>query len=88
MKCTKILSKILLLCVFILSINMMVSVASAQELSAFEVIDESAITEGEKTISPRGEVTGYKYMTVNGVTYRRLWSYTRGCWIDDRWYEC
>ena len=43
---------------------------------------------GETTISPRGEVTGYKYMYIDGVLYKRLWSYTGGYWIDPVWTSC
>lgn len=40
------------------------------------------------SVEPRAEETGYKYMEINGVMYRRLWSYTRNCWIDDKWQPC
>ena len=37
-------------------------------------------------ISPRiEEVTGYKYKYINGVKYKRLWSYTYSRWIDAEW---
>lgn len=37
-------------------------------------------------ISPRTEdVTGYKYKYINGVKYKRLWSYTYEKWIDEDW---
>lgn len=44
-----------------------------------------AMIAGETTINPRGEVTGYKYMYIDGVLYKRLWSYTGGYWVDPVW---
>lgn len=82
MKYSKILSKGLLLLVFVLSLNMAATVVSAQEVLPEET---EGIIEGETTISPKGEVTGYKYKYINGVLYKRLWSYTGGYWIDDAW---
>ena len=37
-------------------------------------------------ISPHVNVTGYKYIEINGVTYKRLWSYTYARWEDPYWY--
>ena len=61
---------------------MFTSVVLAQELIFPEV--ENSI-EGETTITPRGEVTGYIYKYIDGVKYKRLWSYTGGYWIDPYW---
>lgn len=88
MKYYKFLSKTLLLLVFVLSLNITSSIVAAQELIASESIEESVMIEGEKTINPRGEVTGYKYTYFNGVKYKRLWSYTGGYWIDPYWIRC
>jgi len=33
----------------------------------------------------RAESTGYIYTSVNGVMYKRLWSYSRGCWLEPAW---
>lgn len=82
MKYSKILSKTLMLLVFVLSLNMAATAVSAQEVLPEET---EGIIEGETTITPRGEVTGYKYKYINGVLYKRLWSYTGGYWIDDNW---
>lgn len=82
MKYSKILSKAVLLLIFALSFNMAATVVSAQEMVAEEA---EGIIEGETTINPRGEVTGYKYKYINGVLYKRLWSYTGGYWVDAIW---
>lgn len=50
--------------------------------------DSAQTQENTTSVSPRAESTGYKYMTVNGVKYKRLWSYTRGCWVDPVWTPC
>lgn len=88
MKYSKVISKTLLLLVFVLSLNITASVVSAQELIYADVVEEAAIIDGETTINPRGEVTGYKYTYINGVKYKRLWSYTGGYWIDPYWIRC
>ncbi len=44
--------------------------------------------EVNQSISARAESTGYIYKEIDGVMYRRLWSYTRGCWIDPMWSAC
>ena len=82
MKYAKILSKSALLLIFALSFNMAATAVSAQEMVAEET---EGIIEGETTITPRGEVTGYKYKYINGVLYKRLCSYTNNCWIDEDW---
>lgn len=48
--------------------------------------DNSSINaQQEDGISPHAEVTGYKYKMVNGIKFKRLWSYTYGRWIDPIW---
>ncbi len=82
MKYSKIVSKLLLLFIFVLSLNAAVTVVSAQENLPVEIENT---TGGETTITPRGEVTGYRYKYINGRKYKRLWSYTGGYWIDPYW---
>ena len=81
MKYLKLLSKALLLSTFVLSLNLS-STVSAQEILPAEIENT---TGGETTISPKGEVTGYRYRYIDGVLYKRLWSYTGGYWIDPYW---
>lgn len=38
-------------------------------------------------ITPFAVVTKYYYQTLNGVTYKRLWSVSGGYWIDPYWIE-
>ena len=40
----------------------------------------------EDGITPRANITGYKYIEIDGITYKRLWSYTYGRWEDPYWY--
>lgn len=81
MKYLKLLSKVLLLSTFVLSLNLP-SAVSAQEILPVEIENT---TGGETTINPKGEVTGYRYRYIDGVLYKRLWSYTGGYWIDPYW---
>lgn len=85
MKYSKILSKGLLLLIFVLSLNMAATTVSAKEVLSAEI--ENTIG-GETTITPKGEVTGYRYTYINGIKYKRLWSYTGGYWIDPYWIRC
>lgn len=69
--------------ILLLLLNLsMVTIVSANEISE---LPEST---NESEISPRSEVTGYMYKTVNGVRYKRLWSYTYNHWIDPYWIPC
>ncbi len=36
-------------------------------------------------IQPRINYTGYKYKTINGKRYKRLWSYTYNRWEEPNW---
>lgn len=40
-----------------------------------------------ETVSPRSDVIKWRYMTLNGKTYRRLYNYTQDKWIGD-WELC
>lgn len=51
---------------------------------AFEYLSRDIQTQANVK-TPRKEKTGYKYKTVNGKKYKRLWSYTHSKWIDDSW---
>lgn len=85
MKYSKTLSKVLLVTLCSLTLSMSTA-AFAQDLQ--EPAENIAMAAGETTVTPRGEVTGYKYMTIDGKKYKRLWSYTGGYWIDDYWTPC
>lgn len=39
----------------------------------------------EDGIAPHANVTGYQYMELNGVLYKRLWSYTYARWEEPYW---
>ena len=82
---SKRLSRVFLVTLCALTLSM-TTVASAKEL--IEPAESVVMTAGEITVNPRGEVTGYKYKTIDGVMYKRLWSYTSNCWIDPYWIRC
>lgn len=42
-------------------------------------------TASPQEIQPRGNQTGYKYKTINGKLYKRLWSYTYLRWEEPYW---
>lgn len=39
----------------------------------------------DSEISPYANVTGYKYMEIDGIKYKRLWSYTYSRWEEPYW---
>lgn len=43
-------------------------------------------TNSDEGIEPHANVTGYKYIVIDGITFKRLWSYTYGRWEDPYWY--
>ena len=43
------------------------------------------VIHSESEISARAEVRGYILRVVDGVTQKRLWSYTRGVWLEPGW---
>lgn len=44
--------------------------------------------ESEIDNSPRVQSVGYKYITIDGIKYRRLWSYSDNCWLEPGWTPC
>lgn len=78
MKISRIVAKGLLICLCLVNIN-------SAFVFAQENINDTVATD---TDSPRYVETGYKYMTINGVCYRRLWNYTAGEWVDPAWTRC
>lgn len=78
MKVNRKLTRILVVCLCILNIN---SVFVLAETNTPTVI-------ASDSDSSRYVETGYKYTTINGVCYRRLWNYTAGEWVDAYWTRC
>ncbi len=74
--------------IFILTAAMFTSIAatsiSAKE-AAVDVGIQTMAAGGGNVAQPMKEVTGYKYKWVDGIQYRRLWSYTYERWVDDHW---
>ncbi len=77
----KIILNIMIVCVFssILTINVFAKTEQniSQNTAVLNIQDNIAV--------PYSETTGYKYKYINGVKYKRLWSYTRQEWIDKHW---
>lgn len=58
------------------------SKASAENTDTYEYLTETTEnTNPDDTLSPRSDVIKWRYTTINGVTYRRLYNYTTGEWI-------
>lgn len=69
------------LAIFVLS-----SVLLFGSVSNVLAVENSITIESEEnSISPRGEITEYKYKVVDGVMYKRLWSVTGNYWVDPYW---
>ncbi len=79
MKSNKIF-KLLLLTAFVFTLTPFSAIAAEQ--------NNNIPTETNQSISARAESTGYIYKEMGGIMYKRLWSYTRGCWIDPTWTPC
>lgn len=77
----KIILNIMIVCVFsnILTINVLAKTEQniSQDVAVLNIQDNVAV--------PYSETTGYKYKYINGVKYKRLWSYTYNRWIDKDW---
>lgn len=74
-------SSLAVVCVFssVFAVNVLAEANDAEKgVSVQSVSDESGLM-------PLAEETGYKYKVVNGVRYKRLWSYTYNRWIDPAW---
>ncbi len=41
--------------------------------------------ESSLNVQPYSNITGYKYKTLNGIVWRRLWSYTYNRWEEPEW---
>ncbi len=73
----------------ILSFAVLCVSSSVFAVSAFaETKQNNPVFESQNNndgIMPYSEDTGYKYKYINGVKYKRLWSYTYERWIDPKW---
>lgn len=43
----------------------------------------ASATSSNAEITPRKDDIGWRYTTINGELYRRLFNYTKGLWIGD-----
>lgn len=71
---------------FVLSFIMMVGTgADIVQASNVHMTDQTLETEkNEKSAkSARAEIVGWRYKTVNGVLYRRLFNYTHNEWVGN-----
>ena len=48
-------------------------------------VSSPAYVSGISAAQPYSNHTGYKYQTINGKIYKRLWSYTYSRWEDPYW---
>lgn len=63
-----------------------VSAVSVFAASEGEQVESAVVAQDEENVMPYAEVTGYKYKMVNGIIYKRLWSYTYNEWVDSVWH--
>ncbi|MDO4301212.1 MAG: hypothetical protein Q4D26_07480 [Clostridia bacterium] len=61
---------------------------SAVIVSAEESVSTGTDVMNETSVSPRVQSVGYKYITIDGIKYRRLWSYSENCWLEPAWTPC
>lgn len=66
-------------------IEPMINVAYAKESLKTSVVILEEKHDDLLVLSPRKEEIGYIYRIVDGVEQRRLWSYTRGVWLEPEW---
>lgn len=57
-----------------------VSVYAQNSLTAYTYLECNRLTP-----TPHTNITGYKYKTVDGIRWKRLWSYTYHRWEDPHW---
>lgn len=68
----------------ILILSMISSTTLTVLANTFSTVNSDNIFENMNA-STFSERTGYYYMTIDGIRYRRLWSYTHQSWIDPEW---
>ena len=61
--------------------------AGGTQVFAMESLPTSPVNMQIEESSVRAEETVMIYKDIDGVTYRRLWSYTYGKWLTD-WIRC
>lgn len=72
----------------VISLMLLLLVLTTSPLSVFassESASEPKIMTTSGTITPYGNITGYKYKILNGRQWKRLWSYTYNKWVDRAW---
>lgn len=70
----------------LLAASMILSGNGAQTVHAttsLENIQPPIVVTSSIEIQPRLDVQQWKYKRLNGATYKRLWSKTRGIWLTD-----
>jgi len=81
----KFISKFVVACVLV--INIVPNSVEAAYLPPDEGYEYS-YESSESSPLARKDVVGYVFRTSNGVKQKRLWSYTRGVWVDAYWQNC
>lgn len=68
-----------------LSFFLLSSPVYAAEVNALETPGTEALSIG---VQPFSDIIDWRYKTVGGRLYRRLYNYTRGEWASEYWIEC
>lgn len=61
------------------------TIAFPATVSAQSIFPAASVEKTSSGIQPYGNHTGYKYMTIAGKRFKRLWSYTYNRWEDPAW---
>ncbi|WP_411337659.1 hypothetical protein [Ruminococcus gauvreauii] len=70
---------------FLLTFNTaLITFAGGTDVSSMQHTDSVSSSEG---ITPRKDITGWKYKNVDGLCYKRLYNYTKGEWVGG-WIRC
>lgn len=68
-----------------LSFFLLSSPVYAAEVDAPKIPGTEALSIG---VQPFSDILGWRYKTVGGRLYRRLYNYTRDRWESEYWIEC
>jgi|GEM_PF-3247409 len=81
----KLIRKLIVVCTT--SIMITVAITSSVTAAYFPPSDEYdySYEYGGNLPTARKDVTGYIYRYYNGRDQRRLWSFTRGIWLESSW---
>lgn len=54
-------------------------------ISPYDTFTTKVLAAEVPDIQPYYNISGYRYKTINGKLYKRLWSYTDNKWLEPKW---